>query len=96
VAEIGSSTDYLCINRIYSLVNQMILTVRVQVFRERRANPRRRMIWKKRALASDEVTSPSSEIIVQQTVRPKRTANLFPLKEFDKINITTILIGSVH
>ena len=43
-AEIVSSAEYLPIVRIYSLVNQTNLTVRIQVFRERRTTPSRRMI----------------------------------------------------
>ena len=47
-AEIASLADYLCNESVISLVNQMNLTLHVQVFRERRTNPSRRMIWKKK------------------------------------------------
>jgi len=43
-AEIVSSAEHLIIDRISSLVTQTNLTVRVQVVRERRMNPCRRMI----------------------------------------------------
>ena len=59
-AEIASSAEYLWKDSGFSLVNQTNLTVRVQVFRERRTHTRRKIVWKKKAWACDEVTSPSS------------------------------------
>ena len=59
-AEIASSAEYLCKESVNSLINQTNLTVRVQVFRERRTHTLRKIVWKKKAWASDEVTSPSS------------------------------------
>jgi len=43
-AEIASSAEYICKDSVYSQITQTNLTVRFQVFRERRTNPRSRMI----------------------------------------------------
>ena len=59
-AEIASSAEYLWKDSGFSIVNQTNLTVRLQVFRERRTHTLRKIVWKKKAWASDEVTSPSS------------------------------------
>jgi len=47
-AEIASSAEYINEESVNSLINQTNLTMRVQIFRERRTNPRRRMILKNR------------------------------------------------
>jgi len=43
-AEIASSADYINTDSVYSLLNQKILTMSDQVFRERRTIPRRKII----------------------------------------------------
>ena len=60
-AEISSLAEHLFKKSVNSIVNNMNLTVRVQVFRERKTNPRRRMILKKKV---GRVTKSQAQLIV--------------------------------
>ena len=75
--EISSSVEYLHKRSNNSLVNQMNLTLNIQVAREWRTHTRRRMIWKKKGRRVTKSQSPPLYSLDQgaASMRAKRTGN---------------------